>query len=452
MTSATRDAFSRLIKLAYPIIGLNVLNVLSLAVDTAMCGRLPNAEVVLTALGFATQIIFLLMVAMMGLTVGTVALVARAYGSGDTERVNHILQQSTMLTLGVGLLVAVVGNLVAGPILHLLGASDAVRDTALLYLRPLLTGTVFYYLSMLFAGVLRGVGNTMLPFLVALGSNLINFAINYCLILGHFGFPALGIQGAAIGTLVSYMCGVVALVVMMRRGVIEKLTVRFPVARLDRPLATTLVRIGMPAAMDMVILNASFLSIVGMLGHIEQVAVAAHGIGLRIQALAFVPGMSIAQATGALVGQALGGGDAAKARSVVRASITLCVAVMSALALVIVLAAPQIVTVFDVPPGSLLETLSVEWMRVLGCGMPIIGVNIAFVGMFQGAGATRTSLAINTASTLLIQIPLSALLGFTFGLGPFGVWLAFPLSFLVKVGLSAAAYRFSSWDRVGARV
>ncbi len=76
-----------MVDLSLPVIGLNVLNVLSLAVDTAMCGRLPNAPDALAGLGFATQIVFLLLVAMMGLSMGTVAVVSRAHGAGDRARV-----------------------------------------------------------------------------------------------------------------------------------------------------------------------------------------------------------------------------------------------------------------------------------------------------------------------------------------------------------------------------
>ena len=89
-----RHISRQLLDLALPLIGLNVLNVLALTVDTAMLAHIPDAEVTLIGLGFSTQILFLLMVAMSGLTVGTVALIARAHGAGQGDRVNHILAQS----------------------------------------------------------------------------------------------------------------------------------------------------------------------------------------------------------------------------------------------------------------------------------------------------------------------------------------------------------------------
>jgi Na+-driven multidrug efflux pump len=90
-------------------------------------------------------------------------------------------------------------------------------------------------------------------------------------------------------------------------------------------------------------------------------------------------------------------------------------------------------------------------MRVLGAGMPIVGVHIAFVGMLQGAGATNTSLAINAIATFAFQVPVGALLGFPLGLGALGIWLGLPLSFAVKAALAFGAYRIGRWAKVGLR-
>ena len=449
--STDRPISRRLVDLAAPIVGLNVLNVLALAVDTAMVGRTPAAEVALTGLGFATQLVFLLMVAMLGLTVGNVALVARAHGAGQPDRVQHILDQSTQLTVGLGVLAATLGNLAAPWVLGAMGAHGAALDAALAYLRPLLAGSVFYYLTILHGASLRGVGNTRLAFGVAAASNLVNFGMNWCFILGNLGAPALGIQGAALGTVCAQLFSAVLLVVLIRRGTVPGIGLSLRPRRVDWALARTLVRIGAPAAADMVVLNASFLSIVGMLGRIDPVAVAAHGIGLRIQALAFVPGMSISQATGAMVGNALGAGKVDEARAVVWASLGLCTAIMVALAVGIVALDAPIIGLFDVDPASALGRHTADWMLLLGVTMLPAGAYISFVGMFQGAGATRLSLGINGVATLAVQIPLSWILGFPLGLGAFGVWLAFPLGFAVKAALGAVLWRRGGWAEAGDR-
>jgi len=447
-----RTIFRRLFDLAMPIVGLNLLSVLTLAVDTAMCGRLIDAEEALTALGFASQLIFLLMVAMLGLTVGTVAFIARAHGAHQTERVNHVFHQSILLTYMVSIAVAIVGNLGASVAMGWLGADATVRELGVDYLRPLFTFTVFFYLNMLFAAALRAVGNTMLPFMIALFSNVLNVVLDYGLILGRLGLPALGVRGAAWGTVISQAVAVILMVMILRRDVVRGVRARLHLAPIDRPLANDLFRVGAPAALDMVILNVAFLSIVTMLARVAQVAVAAHGIGLRIQSLAFVPGLGVSQAIGAMVGNALGAGSVSEAREVVRAGVILSSVIMTILGLGIVFGAQPIIGIFAVDPATELGRYSLLWMRVLGWGMPIVGVHIALIGMLRGAGATNTSLLINIVGTVIIQVPLSWVLGFVVGWGAFGIWVALPVSFAVRMCLGIVAYRRGGWARAGAAI
>jgi len=449
--SSQWEITKRLYQLAWPIIGLNVLQVLALAVDTAMVGRTPGADMALTGMGYASQLIFLLMVAMIGLTVGTVAFISRAHGAGHDERVNHILHQSTQLTLMLGLFIAVFGNVIASPLITLLGASDASLGPALDYLRPLLLGTAFNYLNILYAATLRGVGNTRLAFFVSLFMNVLNVVFNYGFILGNYGLPAMGIQGAAIGTVLAQLCAAVLMYNLLHRDAIKGVHPNFGWKPIDWDMARDLARIGWPAATDMVVLNAAFLSIIGMLGAFDERAVAAHGVGLRVQALAFVPGMSISQATGALVGAALGAGHIEEARRVVRASVIFAMVVMCSLALVIVGAAGPLVELFDIPPGTPIYDYSVMWMQLLGYGMPLVGYYISFVGMLQGSGQTRRSLRINLWTTFAFQIPASYILGFTLGMGVWGVWAGFPLSFLIKAVWGTYEYKAEHWAKVGAR-
>lgn len=445
---ASEGVAKRLLRLALPVMGLNLLSVISLAVDTAMCARLPNREVALNALGFATQVVFLAMVTMLGLVVGSVALVARAHGAGDDTRASYVLRQSTQLTFGVSVFVAVVGYFFAADFLRLLGARPDDLELALDYLRPNLSFCVFFYLTMLYAAVLRGMGDTKTAFMIGLVTNGLNVLFNYGLILGNYGLPALGVEGAAIGTVLSQAVGVLLYVIVLKRGTIKGLVLRLAPTTVDWDLAKLLAIIGAPAALDMLILNASFASIVGMLAPLDELAVAAHGVGIRVQSMAFVPGLGIAQATGAMVGAALGAGDPGEARAASRASMVLAASVMTALSLFLLFEAASVVALFDVPAGSRLSQLSVSWIQILGVGMPVMGVHIAIMGVLRGAGATKESLFVNVVGTIF-QVPVSWLLGFPLGLGTLGVWAGFPLSFLFKAIIAGAIYRSGRWTKTG---
>jgi MATE family multidrug resistance protein len=439
-----------LLDLAWPIIGLNILQVLALAVDTAMVGRSGNAEASLIGLGYASQLMFLLMMAMIGLTVGTVASMARARGRGDLDSAQHIFHQSLQLTILLGLGVAVVGNIVAIPLLRMLGADEATMGPALDYFRPLLAGVVFGYLVMVFAASLRAMGNTRVAFMVSLAMNGLNVVFNYGLILGNFGLPALGNTGAALGTVLSQFIAVILMVGVLRRGKIPELKLWFRLTAFDKKVTQTLFRIGWPAALDMLVLNASLLLTVGLLGRIDQAAVGAHSIGLRVQLLAFVPGIGVSQAIGALVGQALGANRLDDAKSVLRSGLWLCVGIMTTLGLILLVFADSIVGLFGVEAGTPIRELAVEWMQLLSYMMPASAVSIAVGGLLQGSGATMTSLRINAATSIGLLMPCAYVLGNVVGWGAVGVWMAFPISSVVRATWTFTAYRHGAWARAKA--
>lgn len=123
---------------------------------------------------------------------------------------------------------------------------------------------------------------------------------------------------------------------------------------------------------------------------------------------------------------------------------------MTTLGLALLLLAEPLLAVFAIESGTKLAEYTVDWVTLLGLGMPVTGVWIALAGMLHGAGHTMASLRINGVATLAIQIPLCWFLGYPMELGPFGVWLAFPLSQAVKALLGGVAYRRGRWADVGA--
>ena len=446
---AAPSAMRELVDLAAPVIGLNVLNVTATLVDTVMVGHLQEGETALTALGFAGQITFMMIVASMGLTVGTVALIARAHGGGDRARVDHLLHQSVQLTVLLGVVAGALGYAAMRPILRVLSAPPHVLEAAVSYLAPLMVGTVVVYLVILYGAALRGVGNTRLAFWVSLVINGCNVVFNAALIFGAGPLPPLGLEGAAYGTLAAHVIGLGLTLWLLRRGAEPSLTPRLRWEKIDRPLAAEVLRVGAPAALDVSILNFSLFVIIGLLSRVDPLAVAAHGIGLRVQSLAFVPGLSISQATGALVGQSLGAANLGRVREIVRASGALACGVLSLLGVLLMLFATPLLRAFGAEPGTPLEELSRMWMLLLAAGMPLVGAHFAFNGLFQGSGQTPTGLRINAFTVFAFQIPLSFLLGPGLGYGAFGIWLAFPASYVLKVGLEVLAYRREGWARVG---
>jgi Na+-driven multidrug efflux pump len=236
---------------------------------------------------------------------------------------------------------------------------------------------------------------------------------------------------------------------LFARGALGGAKVPLRPARIDGNFARDLGRLGAPATLDLLLVNVSFLSMVYFLGMIDPRAVAAHGIGQRVQSLAFVPGLGVAQAVGALVGNALGAHDVREARAVTRAGIVLASSIMGVIGLALTLARELIARAFDLQPGSALFDYTLAWMLILGSSLPLVGVNVGLVGALRGAGATIASFSINLVATLAFQIPLQAIFAFVLGWGALGVWLAFPVAYVLRIGLAASVYRRGRWARVG---
>jgi len=198
------------------------------------------------------------------------------------------------------------------------------------------------------------------------------------------------------------------------------------------------------------VVNAGFLTALGLLGRLDDLAVVAHAIGMRVQSIAYVPAYGVSQAAAPLVGQALGAGDIERARRVARAALLVCTAIMFTLMIPMLLYARPLIHIFT--SDMRVETYAVQWIGLLSFGMVLYGLYFALSAVLSGSGATRTGLRINIWSTLLIQIPAALILTLGFGLGPLGVWLSFPIMFLAKVVFAYIAYRQERWAVTGTRV
>lgn len=442
----------RVIRLSLPVVALNILGVLTLFVDTLFVSRLEESESALIALSFAGQIVFLAQVPMLGLSIGSAVMVSRAFGGGERRRVAELSRQSLQATVLVGLAMAALGPPLLPPILRAIGAEGEVFDLALAYLTPLVLGIALYFVQLLSFALFRSTGNTRIPFYVGLLVNALNVFLDWVLIFGELGAPKLGVAGAAYGTLLSQAVGVTLTLLLFSRGALGGVPMDLRPTAMDREVTRDLFRFGAPASLDLFLVNFSFLLMMFFLAEVDPRAVAAHGIGQRVQGLAFVPGLGISQAVGALVGNALGANDASEARAVTRAGVMLSSATMGVIGLALTLSRGFLCDAFELAPGSVLRDYALTWIVILGSSLPIVGLNLGLVGALRGAGATIASFTINVVSTFAIQVPLQWLLAFPLGFGAFGVWIAFPIAYVFRVAFAAFVYKRGRWARVGLAV
>jgi putative MATE family efflux protein len=438
--SPTTPLLPALIRLALPIAGSNLLQRGVGIVDTLIVGRLGAAE--LAAVGLAQLLIFFLMALVYGLGVGCTVAVAYHTGAGGHEQRASAIRASLLLGVAVSAALTLLGLTTSELTARLLGASGAVLALTLEYL--LITWTFFLFKVMLhlMASIFYGVGDSRTPLSVVLFVNLIHVALAVLLVFGWAGAPRMGVQGAAVASVVSEAFGAATLFwLAFRRG-----WMGWPGRWSDPVEVRRIISIGSPVVGERLVTHGMQLAYAKLVLAFGVAAYAAHQVGLNIEALSFLPGLGFAQAATTLVGQHLGAGDGAAARRSGFWAAWLAVVGMSAFAVTYVLFPSGWVALFTSDQQVIAYGSTLMW--IMAILQPPLALALALMGALRGAGETKVILYAAILGGWVVRIPLAYLLGFKLGLGLVAVWLTMWLDWGVRGAVVLLRYRRLRWGEV----
>jgi putative MATE family efflux protein len=442
----------RVLRLALPSVGEQLLNTLVGLTDVFLVGHLSAAAsaqlgygsaVAITAVGLGNNMSWLVTVMFMAAAVGSTALVARARGAKNMEEANQVLRQSMLVGLVMGLLATLLGFLGAEGFLRMLGAAPDVLPIGVAFIHT--TSTTFLLAALLFVGtaVLRGVGDTKTPLYLMLIVNLINIVVAWLLINGNLGLPALGAEGAAIGTAVARGFGGVALIALLVRGRGElKLQLNL---RPDPALLQRILRVGAPSAGEQLVFQGAILIFIGFVTGLGTTTYAAHNLVINIESFSFLPGMGYAAAAAALVGQGLGAGKPHEARASANEALVQATIMMCSLGVIMVLFPRTLLSAFTNDPAVI--ALGVVPMIMGGLFQFPLAVNFIMSGALRGAGDTRWPLYTKLISTWGVRLPLVLLFGWL-GFGLIGIWIAMGTDFIIQAWLAYRRFRQGRWQTI----
>jgi MATE family, multidrug efflux pump len=413
-----RSLQRRVLGLAWPVIGENLLQTLLGVVDTILVAGL--GAVALAGVGAALQVIFVLIAALSALSVGAAVLVAQAFGGGDLATASRFARQSLLWSVVVSVPLALIGLRLTPTIIDLFGLQPDVAQVATSYLHVTIGTIVTLTTTLIGGGVLRGIGDSRTPMLITALSNLLNVALAYALIYGHFGLPALGAVGSAWATFLARLVGALLLVGVLWRGRngvrISGLGAWWP-----RPdVARQVLRIGGPAALEEVLLISAFATLTPIVASLGTIALAAHRVVINVLSLSFLPGIGFGLAATALVGQAVGARQLDEARAITRIALRWAIVWMGALGVIFLLFAPLIMRAFT--DDQQLIDIGAAAIRVVALAQPLWAATFVYAGALRGTGNTRTPLMITGVATwaivglgyiglLLVQQSLAVLWG-----------------------------------------
>ena len=434
---------SALIRLAFPIVAVQLGLMLMGVVDTAMVGRL-SAEA-LAAVAIANVYFFALSTLGMGCLMALDPVIAQAHGAGDTDAIARGMQRGCLIAVLVTIPVSV-GLAYVEPILGLFGQPAEIVPLAGRYTRIIVAGIFPYFGFLVFRQTLQAVG-IVLPLVGVIAiANLLNVVLNRVFIFGWGGISPRGVAGAALATTLGRWFMLIAIAVVSWRAVAHHLVPWHRRSFAGAPLAG-MFRLGFPIGVQMTLEYGVFGMVGLLMGRIGTAAIAGHQIALNLAALTFMVPLGIGGAAAVLVGRSIGAGDAATARRMAGAGLLAGVGFMS-LTAVGFAAAPRLFARFYTDDGAVLAVAG-TLIPLAGLFQVFDGTQAVALGVLRGAGDTRVPVLINLLGYWGLGLPVSLLLGFRFAWGPRGLWWGLVIGLVVVALILVVRVRRRLGQRLG---
>lgn len=409
----------RVWQLAWPAMVELLLSTLFSMVDMIMVGRISYQA--LTAVGLTNHPTMLALAVFQALNVGSTALVARFIGSGDIKNAKATVRQSMVLVTILGIVVSIAGYLLSPAIITFMRAEPDVYPMSVTYLQIVSLGWLFTTISLNVGAILRGSGDTMTPMRYNLLSNLLNVVGNYVLIFGKFGFPAMGVAGAALSTT---LCRGVAAFLALRAIFNKNRNIGVSLKddyRIDKNLLERLISIGLPSAMEQFLLRLGQVFFSRAVAGLGTAIYAAHQTAINISSLTFTPGQAFGMAATTMVGQSLGAKhpDVAEKAGLVARRMGLIIAL--AIAIVLFFFGYDAALLYVDDPE--VARAAANALKILAIMQPMQSTQFILAGALRGAGDTRwplysTAIGIWGIRVVLVHVFIAM------GMGLMGAWVA----------------------------
>lgn len=411
--------------------------------DFAMVGSLGTDA--LAAVGLGGQVYWLVQSVGALVPTGLVAVLARAIGAGDNDLAEATLRQGLLLSTAIGLVITFALLPFCDFVIEIYGVEPSVVTYGSAYVFWLLWGTVPMATAMVFGTALRAAGDSRSPLYIGVLTNLVNLGLNWLLIYGNLGFPALGVAGAAIASSISMFLQIGLFLWLWRRGqfILRRGTGSF---RPDFALMRRLSIVGYPAAFEGVAFQVGLLLFQRIMSVYGTAAIAAYNVGAQILSLSFLPGIGFAAAAGTLIGQHLGNGspDAAE-RSGWRAMVGAIIS-MSAMGGLVLLFREQLARAFTDDPEVIRLTISFIW--ILTVVQPMMAVEFAIGGALRGAGDTLFPLIVIFVGLFVCRLIPAVSMVTWWDVTVETVWCALIADWTVKAGMLLVRYRNGKWKEL----
>ena len=446
MDTFTRGKLATTIwQISWPMMLIMVFNFAVGFTDIYVAGLIsPEVQ---AAVGFVSQLYFLLIIIANAISTGSIALVSRNIGAANGAHAVSNAKQSLIFGVFCAIGLTLTALLFYPEIIAIAGFPSPIRATAETFFRIFACALGPNYLLIISNGIFRASGEVKKPLLTMFIVSAINVIGDFVLVFGLFSLPRIGYAGIAVATAFSVSVGMVINLFLFsthRWKHLYKGPWTIAIATVKQIIA-----LGWPAALLQIAWNAGSIilyNILGRLGHHSITALAALTNGLRIEAIIFLPAFALNMAASVLVGQNLGAGNPARASTLGWKIALIGALTLSTLAAIIFIWAEAFASLLAKDTLVLKET--VRYLRITMFSEPFMALSLTLAGALQGAGDTRGTMQIIIIGMWLVRLPLAYLLALVFNLGAPGVWVAMLISMIFQGVLMSCRFYWGRWKQI----
>ncbi|MBD3383499.1 MATE family efflux transporter [candidate division KSB1 bacterium] len=426
-----------IVKLAGPAMISMLLLIIFNLIDIWWVGKLGPAP--LAGVSAASFIYWALQSVGTLISTGVTAMVARFAGGKKHKEANLVAQQGFLLAIFIALVFSITGLLLSPSIFTAMGLKGMVLHSANQYMLYIYLGLFCIYLVYALEAVFRGLGDTKTPLKIMVIGLSINIILDPVFIFGLGPLPAFGVGGAAIATVISHLIGAILCFIILNKRQVRIYPHRFSVSA---DMIWRISKIGAPIAFSGVMFSISYLVLTDIITDYGSEAIAALGLGHRIEGLAYFSAVGFAVAAEALVGQNLGASKPERAEKAAWLSVLYIGLLLLLISVLFYIFPEPIFRVFTDDPRIVEH--GKNYLRIIAVFEIFLGVELVLEGAFSGAGNSLPPMIVIVPLTWL-RIPLSILMADYFDMKSMGIWWAISITTAMKGIVLVFWFKKNKW-------
>jgi putative MATE family efflux protein len=429
----------KILNISLPAAFNSMLDMLQVITDLIMVGTISAFAV--AAVGVGLQSLMLIFAVLTLFQVGTNALISRFKGAGKMNQASLALSTLLQFAFVLSMFIVPIWYFGSSWLYVWFDVAPEVMELGSGYVQILTFMMPFIFMRLVFITALSATGDTKTPLYVKLVSIVLNVGLNYLLIFGNFSFPELGVMGAAIATVVVNVLELLVYVVLY----VRKKTPFKPMIRFSKNMFHRALKVGLPASFERTLTMGSFTFFTATIAHYGTEVLAGYQIGLRVEGMAFMPGIGFTIAAMALMGQGLGAKKPDQAREDVMLVMKYAIGLMFFLSFFMIFTPVIIVSLFTNDAQTIKEASL--YLKIVGLSQIPLAISFVLSGALRGAGDSKRTLKISLTSLWLVRIIPAIVLTWYFE-DVIWVYIAMISDTFVKAFFMWRAFDKGEWKRI----